>query len=166
MVNWVQKLNLLCKPQQLKWMTPVMALGVALALTLIPSIADKFGRKNVYNSSLVVSMIAQLALLLVDSSEVAIGLLFAIGATWPGRCIVGTVYTLEFFPESHQLGALLVILMANAVSISLIPLSFQILYRDFYLYQVLSLVMAFLSFTYCILLMPDSPWAYYMRDDF
>ena len=26
--------------------------------------------------------------------------------------------------------------------------------------------MAFLSFTYCILLMPDSPWAYYTQDDF
>lgn len=166
MMNWIQKLNLLCKPQQLKWMTPVMALGVVLALTLVPSISDRFGRKNVYSSSLVICMIAQLALLLVDQSEVAIGLLFVVGATWPGRCIVGTAYVLEFFPRSHQPAVLFAVLLANAISIFMIPFSFQVLQRDFYLYQVLGLVMAFLSFTYCILLMPDSPWAYFMQDDF
>lgn len=166
MTNWVQKLNLLCKPQQLKWMTPGMALGVVVALTLVPSISDMFGRKNVYTTSLVISMIAQLALLLVDQSEIAIGLLFIIGATWPGRCIVGTSYALEFFPRSHQSAVLFFLLLVNAISISAVPFSFQILQRDFYLYQVLSLVIAFLSFTYCILLMPDSPWAYYMQDDF
>lgn len=124
MMNWVQKLNLLCKPQQLKWMTPVMATGVVLALTLVPSIADKFGRKNVYNTSLVLSMIAQLVLLLIDQSEVAIGLLFIIGATWPGRCIVGTAYIVEFFSRKHQLAVLFIVLLVNAISIFIIPFTF------------------------------------------
>jgi hypothetical protein len=39
-----------------------------------------------------------MTLLLIDKSEIAIVLLFFIGATWPGQCIVGTAYTLEFFP--------------------------------------------------------------------
>lgn len=124
MVNWIQKLNLLCKPQQLKWMTPVMASGVVLALILVPSISDKFGRKNVYNSSLVISMIAQLILLFIDQSEVAIGMLFVIGATWPGRCIVGTAYLVEFFASTHQLAVLFVVLLVNAISILMIPYSF------------------------------------------
>ena len=58
MNNWIQKFNLICKPHQLKWMTPVMALGVILSLVIVPSVSDKFGRKNVYNSSLIISLFA------------------------------------------------------------------------------------------------------------
>lgn len=101
-----------------------MATGVVLALTLVPSIADKFGRKNVYNTSLVLSMIAQLVLLLIDQSEVAIGLLFIIGATWPGRCIVGTAYIVEFFSRKYQLAVLFIVLLVNAISIFIIPFTF------------------------------------------
>jgi len=147
-------------------MTAAMALGVVLALLVVPSVGDKYGRKNVFATSLVLTLIAQLALLIVDQGEVAIALLFVVGATWPGRCIVGTAYVLEFFPQSSQQPVLFTILMVNAGSIFLIPFSFQVLQRDFFLSQVVALVLGFLSFTYCILLMPDSPWAYYMRDEF
>ena len=83
-------------------MTPAMALGVVLSLVAVPSVADSYGRKQVYLSSLLISLIAQLMLLLTDESEIAIALLFLIGATWPGKCIVGMAYALEFFPQSMQ----------------------------------------------------------------
>ena len=53
-------------------------------------------------------------------------MLFVIGATWPGKCIIGTVYAMEFYPLSMQKSVLFVILILNAISISAIPLSFQV----------------------------------------
>ena len=65
-----------------------------------------------------------------------------------------------------QKALLLLILLLNAVSISVIPFTFQVWSHDYVLYQVVGLVFGFISFTYCILLMPDSPWSYYINDDF
>ena len=64
-------------------------------------------------------------LLFINQSEIAIGMLFIVGATWPGKCIVGTTYAIEFFPKFMQNALILFILLSNTISIAVIPLTFE-----------------------------------------
>lgn len=144
-------------------MKPSLAIGVALSLFFIPSLSDVYRHKNIYCLSILVSVVAQILLLTMNLSVVAIAMLFLIGATWPGRCIVGTAYILEFFPQLRQKQQLFILLLINIISIAPLPFSFMIMKREYFLVQVFSAAMGFASFAYCILLMPDSPWANYKK---
>lgn len=58
MLNWVQKFDLLCRPQYARLMTPTMAIGLVMGLFFIPSYADRNGRKQTFLFCLITCLIA------------------------------------------------------------------------------------------------------------
>jgi len=86
-----------CSSYQPEFFILSLVCGIILALLFVPSLSDKYGRKSIFCVSLIISVIAQLGLVLVDQQNIAFALLAIIGVAWPGKMIVGLSYGLEFF---------------------------------------------------------------------
>ena len=76
--------------------------GVILGLITIPGIADAKGRRNPFIFTLVISIVAQLGLLLTNNFNCAVGLMILCGITFPGKNVVGLNYLLEFLPDLQR----------------------------------------------------------------
>jgi MFS family permease len=74
--------------------------GLILALLFVPSIGDKYGRKSMFSLSFVLSLFAQFGLLITESYEWALFLVFLMGFACPGKFLVGLMYILDFYPHS------------------------------------------------------------------
>lgn len=93
--------------------------------------------------------------------------LFFVGASWPGRCIVGMQYILEFFPSESRVRQTLILLIINAASILASPLIIKKLRdHDTFPYLAFNLLIGFCSLVHVILFMPDSPWSHWAKDEF
>ena len=65
--NWNQKFDMTCSSFQLEYFGLSMLAGVIMALLFVPSLSEKYGRKGVFCVSLIISVIAQLLLILIES---------------------------------------------------------------------------------------------------
>jgi MFS family permease len=102
--NWVEKFDMLCEP---KWKIGLLGsmyfIGVIVGMTFVPPLADAFGRKIIFIVTLIISVFAQLGLILTNNLYEAYVYQFFIGSTFAGRVIVGLNYMLEFvIPSWHQ----------------------------------------------------------------
>lgn len=100
--NWYSQFMLFCDDydNSEQWLSITMYLAMALSLLIVPSIADKFGRRNVFCFSLATSIIALLVLTNSENSQFVYPSMFAIGLATPGKLIIGLQYFLEFVPSS------------------------------------------------------------------
>lgn len=97
----MNKFDLLCEPKyKVGLFGSMYFIGVISTLLFVPAIADKCGRKWVFTVTILLSAIAQLALVVTGNIYEAYVYLFLIGSTFAGRIVVGLNYTLEFnLPE-------------------------------------------------------------------
>jgi MFS family permease len=72
--------------------------GILISLFFVPSIADKYGRRNIYCTTLAMGLFAQLCVILCDNYTMGKAAFFLIGLSWPGKYLVGLMYILEFYP--------------------------------------------------------------------
>jgi len=72
-------------------------LGWSLTTLIIPPISDKYGRRSVYLSSVIVTAVAlAIGLYFSRSLYVTIAMMFLAGAATSGRNSVGFIYCCEF----------------------------------------------------------------------
>ena len=64
-------------------------IGVLVGMAIAPPLADAFGRKTIFIVTLIISVFAQLALILTNNLYEAYVYEFFIGSTFAGRVIVG-----------------------------------------------------------------------------
>jgi MFS family permease len=57
--NWVPKLNLLCeKKDRLGLLGSAFFAGILFGMMILPQLADKYGRKKVFNATIFLSIVA------------------------------------------------------------------------------------------------------------
>ena len=96
----MEKFDLLCEPKyKVGLISSFFFIGVITSLAIVPPLADAYGRKWVFNVTLLVSIIAQFSIILTHDLVQLYVFMFLIGASWAGRIVVGLSYTLEFLPQ-------------------------------------------------------------------
>lgn len=166
--NWTDKMDLLCESRVMIGLLGFsFFLGVVLALILVPFLAELHGKKNVFLISIAVSIVGQAGLLfLADGIKVAILFMFLIGATWPGKKVVGQSYILDFFPIKLQGIRILMFSLFDYPSILLISLSYQYIDRSWYNQQLLGMILSSICLLYVYFFVPESPKHLYLKSKF
>ena len=77
-------------------------LGFAISSGITPSLADKYGRKKPYQSSLIVQTIAYFVIIMSKDIYLTIGCYLMVGLCAGGRVAIGTNYLSEFIPLKYQ----------------------------------------------------------------
>ena len=98
-VNWVDKLGLLCEShQRIGFLGSSYFIGVVVALMFVPAMSDRIGRREMFCFTLLVSIFAQIGLMWSNSLNISFGFMIVLGLTWPGKRVTGITYFLEFIP--------------------------------------------------------------------
>lgn len=98
--NWVPKLGLLCeKKDRLGLLGSAFFAGILIGMMIVPHLADKYGRKIVFNTTIFLSIVAQVGLILSLSLDRSAIYMLILGFCFPGKSVVGLNYLLEFIPE-------------------------------------------------------------------
>ena len=115
---------------------------------------------------MIVSLVAQLILVMVEQEKVGIAMMALIGFSWPGKMIVGLVYASEFFCRNQKKYLIFSFFLTNAAILCIIPNFYEYINRDWYPLQALGLILGTASLCYCILFMPESLWTYYQKREY
>ena len=83
------------------------------------------------------------------------------GFLFPGSSLVGIIYTLEFTPKNSHVARSLAILGFLIGAVASLPFIFQHVLTDWNSMSLVCLGLSFASFTFCVLLMPESPYSYH-----
>lgn len=95
--NWNQQYELTCDDKWLIGMIGAMYyIGMLCTIVVLPMIADKYGRKWVFNISFLIFIISTIGILVANDLVWLYIFLFISGATIGGRSVVGINYLLEF----------------------------------------------------------------------
>lgn len=73
--------------------------GILLGIVTVPAISDCYGRRVVYGVSMFINIIGLAGLVQSSAFTTSLGMMVAVGISWPGKVIVGVTYSLEFLPE-------------------------------------------------------------------
>ena len=76
--------------------------GFAISAGIVTPLADIYGRKVIVLWSMVIQLLAYIAIIYSTNIYAVITYYFIIGMCAGGRECVGTVYFNEFFPSKHQ----------------------------------------------------------------
>lgn len=77
-------------------------LSWCVSLLIVPRLADKFGRKFLFQTSRAIETCVYLAILLVRDYWAMFAMMIMLGLCAAGRVNVGTVYVTEWFPRKNQ----------------------------------------------------------------
>jgi len=93
----------MCEPDWKAGLLPtIMYLSWCVSLLIVPRLADKFGRKFLFQGARLAETAIYLAILLVQNYWAMLGLMIGLGLCGAGRVNVGTVYLTEWFPRKNQ----------------------------------------------------------------
>ena len=102
LVNWVDKLGLLCEShQRIGFLGSSYFIGVVIALMFVPALSDRIGRREMFCITLLVSIAAQIGLMWSNSLNISFAFMIILGLTWPGKRVTGITYFLEFIPAQY-----------------------------------------------------------------
>lgn len=77
-------------------------LGFAVSSGKTPALADQYGRKKPYLTSLIVQTISYVFIICASNVNMVIIYYFIVGLCAGGRVAIGTMYMAEFIPEKQQ----------------------------------------------------------------
>jgi Na+/melibiose symporter-like transporter len=95
--------------------------GILLSLLFVPSIADKWGRRDIYSFCLLLSVAGQFGLLMVESYEYALICMGIIGFSFPGKSYLGLLYILEFRNAKSHLRYLALVALGTVSVLCFLP---------------------------------------------
>ena len=102
--NWVQKYDLTCAPKSSAGMIGSMCFfGNVTTLLWLPRLADIYGRRGIFFSSIVFLLCLLVVLLVNTDIKVGYFIFFIIGCSASARVNVGFVYLMEFIPSQNQI---------------------------------------------------------------
>ena len=166
--NWAEKFDQVCNQNQNMehYFKIAIFSGLILSMLFVPSIADKYGRKTQFSTSLIITLVAQFGLLITESYQWGLFFIFLMGVASPGKFIVGLMFILDFIPKANHVTIIFLFLMANAVSVVFIPFYFFQISKDYYTLQCTCVLATFSTFCYTMLFLPESPWSMYKQQKF
>ena len=101
--NWVEKLNLTCKPGwKIGMMGSMYFVGWVSTLVFVPRLSDRYSRKKVFAVGMVADWVLFIAMFLNSSLDLMIVICFLFGMATTCRLNVGFVYLMELMPKRLQ----------------------------------------------------------------
>lgn len=113
--NWVEQMDLICVPDsKIGMMGSMIFIGFVSTSLIIPPLADRYGRRIFLLACHLVTIITTIALYQTKSANMAMFIIFVMGAMIPGRWSAGYVYFTEFVTKDKRLMMPMVILMLES----------------------------------------------------
>ena len=101
--NWVEKLDLTCKPGwKIGMLGSAVFIGWFITLLFIPRLSDIYGRKKIFLIGMYGDWALYIAVFFVKSLDFMIFITFCFGLLTSIRCGVGYVYMMELMPKRLQ----------------------------------------------------------------
>jgi len=100
--NWVEKLNLICRPQ---WQIGLLGSSVFIGTVVtffVPVLSDKYGRKTFFQVGVAINLIAYTFIMVNTSFWVQCVLLFIVGLNSPTTYVIGFGYLQELVGNKHK----------------------------------------------------------------
>lgn len=115
--NWVEQLNMQClEGKYIGLIGSFYFAGVALSCIMIPRLGDKYGRKTVMTTTLLITLALYPAANLTSNIGVIYAMYFYLGMGTIGRYSVAFVLLTESVPKKHQMIAGSVLAMGDNVA--------------------------------------------------
>jgi hypothetical protein len=84
-----------------------------------------------------------------------------VGATFPGRMMIGLAYTIEFIPKKYREDIVFYFLFSFNIALILLTTWYLLVDRSFFAIQLVLLIISALTIFYWALVVPESPqWQY------
>lgn len=132
-------------------------IGMLCFIVVVPMIADRHGRRWVFQINFAIFIFATFGILLATDLVWLYIFLFISGGTIGGRSVVGINYMLEFQQAKKKDLAIFLRLMAYSILIIVYTAIFQFGTRDYRLVTWVSLVVTILCTIYIFIFVPESP---------
>jgi MFS family permease len=123
----------------------------------VTRLGDIYGRKWLCWVSSALSIPIQLGFLLSKNLTLTTALFFLLGACTPGKLHISFVYLTELVPERHRTAVGTLVLFADASSMTLYPLYFRFVTKEWIYFQIGSLVMNIVGVIGMLIVIPESP---------
>lgn len=129
--NWIIKFDLLCKEHKKEnLMIYSFFIGAITGLIILPKLADSIGRKVPFILTLLISMIAQIGLIVTDNFDDASMFMVVLGFTFPGKYVVGINYLLELIKDGSREQSMINLFVADVLSNILITVYYDRVSRN------------------------------------
>ena len=129
--NWIIKFDLLCKEYKKEnLMIYSFFIGAITGLIILPKLADSIGRKVPFILTLLISMVAQIGLIVTDNFDDASMFMVALGFTFPGKYVVGINYLLELIKNGSREQSMINLFVADVLSNILITVYYDRISRN------------------------------------
>ena len=129
--NWIIKFDLLCKEYKKEnLMMYSFFIGAITGLIILPKLADSIGRKVPFILTLLISLIAQVGLIVTDNFDDASMFMVVLGFTFPGKYVVGINYLLELIKDGSREQSMINLFVADVLSNILITIYYDRISRN------------------------------------
>ena len=156
--NWIEMLDILCESsKRIGMLGSSFFLGILVAMFIVPPIADRMGRRTIFIATMIKSVIGQVGLIYSNQLELSAFFFFILGATFPGKNIVGLSFLLEFVPEKLNTPYMTYNMIFDCSTLVLISLGYQHIKAHIFWLQVIGTVMTIIALLLTVFLMPESP---------
>ena len=126
-------------------------------MLIVPSLADKWGRRSIFIITMIKSIVGQVGLIFSNELQVSAFFFFLLGATFPGKNIVGLAYLLEFVHERFNTPYVTYTMIFDCSTLILISYGYQNIRAHVFWLQVIGTTMTFIALILTLILMPESP---------
>mmetsp|Transcript_24027 Transcript_24027/g.36967 ORF Transcript_24027/g.36967 Transcript_24027/m.36967 type:complete len:262 (-) Transcript_24027:1110-1895(-) len=156
--NWVEKLDLLCRPDhEIGLLGSCFFIGVIISILWVPKTSDQIGRYKLVLLTFSAQMLAQIGLFLTHRLEIAFFLMVIIGMTLPGKNIVCFNLVLESCPLSLKQTVVNLVMIAETFYIIIIAFYYQFISKNWMYLQGWGLLQISVSLIFAALYFKESP---------
>jgi len=155
--NWVERYGTLCKPKSKQGLFGLyFFFGIISTIIVFPKISDMYGRRVLFIQTMAVTSFVQLGLIISDDLTTAQFLMFLLGTTFAGKCIIGLSFLIEYMTRGFVEYIVFIQLIVEPTITIMITLWYQYIDRSWLLLNILCLVISLMTLFYLI-----APWPWY-----
>ena len=129
--NWIIKFDLLCKEHKKEdLMMYSFFIGAITGMILFPKLADSFGRKVPFILTILISLVAQIGLIVTDNFDDARIYMMILGLSFPGKYVVGINYLLELTKDGCREQCMINLFVSDVMSNILLTIYYDRISRN------------------------------------
>lgn len=165
--NWVDKLDLLCKPKhEIGYLGSSFFFGIVSSVIWVPLLSDKYGRSPLIIFVLSLQLVAYSGLYLTTSLKMAYVCLACLGMTFPGKHIVCFNYVLEITPTKYQQSVVNAFVFLETFAMIAISFIYQFISNNVKYPQLVGIIFTCFAVPYTSLFFYESPKFYHDKKEF
>ena len=155
--NWVEKLDLTCKPSwKLGLIGSMVFVGWFCTLPWLPRLSDMYGRKKILIFGMFGDLLLFIAMYLANSFVLMLIVMFLFGCLTTIRLNISFVYLMELFPKKYQSFYASAFCTLDSMQLFLATMYFWFISKHWFYFTIIGLVMQIYN-CITILFIPESP---------